>query len=156
MSHSEKPDSELGLDALRERFSRILPVHLDRFLGAMGATRSRKDPILVRTTTPVSFVPAESDPTAAESLRFGGNARNFKPGYARSDAETTPPLIYSGQISSVTSPALNVLPTGNICPSGKILKTGMASNQTTRTDSDSTREKISDASFSPQSLRMNF
>lgn len=58
---------------------------------------------------------SESSPTAAESLRSGAAAArcNFKPGHARSD-------------SGSSSPALNVLPTGNICPSGKILKTGMA------------------------------
>ncbi|KAI9083819.1 hypothetical protein K1719_034287 [Acacia pycnantha] len=124
MSHSEKPDSELGLDALRERFSRIRVLRGEQ----AGFSRARS------WVAGFAIAHTESDPPAAESLRSGGNARNFKPGYARSDAETTPPLIYSGQISSVTSPALNVLPTGNICPSGKILKTGMASNQTTRTD----------------------
>ena len=75
---------------------------------------------------------SESSPTAAESLRSGGTARNFKSGQARSDSGSTP-LIYSGQ-SSVNSPPLNVLPTGNICPSGKILKTGMAANRSHRTD----------------------
>ncbi|XP_060187752.1 TPR repeat-containing thioredoxin TTL1-like [Lycium barbarum] len=51
-------------------------------------------------------------------------ARGFKPGHARS---------YSSGGSSVNSPQLNALPTGNICPSGKILKTGMAS-KSTKTD----------------------
>lgn len=49
----------------------------------------------------------------------------FKPGHNRSDSAGSHPLIHSGS-SSVTSPALNVLPTGNICPSGRVLKTGMA------------------------------
>ncbi|PON32995.1 N-terminal acetyltransferase A, auxiliary subunit [Parasponia andersonii] len=76
---------------------------------------------------------SESSPTAAESLRSGGTARNFKAGQARSDSGSTP-LIYSGQ-SSVNSPALNVLPTGNICPSGKVLKTGMmATHRSHRSD----------------------
>ncbi|KAL6954149.1 hypothetical protein U1Q18_047967, partial [Sarracenia purpurea var. burkii] len=62
----------------------------------------------------------ESSPTAA------GGSRGFKqPSHGRSDSGSSHPLIYSGG-SSVTSTALNVLPTGNICPSGKILKTGMA------------------------------
>lgn len=56
----------------------------------------------------------ESSPTA-----------RFKPGHRRSDSCGSHPLIYSGS-SSVTSPPMNVLPTGNICPSGKILKTGMS------------------------------
>lgn len=49
----------------------------------------------------------------------------FKPGHTRSDSCGSHPPMYSGS-SSVTSPPMNVLPTGNICPSGKILKTGMA------------------------------
>ncbi|XAR56475.1 hypothetical protein NMG60_11036981 [Bertholletia excelsa] len=57
----------------------------------------------------------EGSPTA-------GGSRGFRPGHVRSD---------SG--SSVSSPALNVLPTGNICPSGKILKTGMA-RRSSKTD----------------------
>ncbi|VVA16575.1 PREDICTED: TPR [Prunus dulcis] len=76
---------------------------------------------------------SESSPTAAESVRSAGNTRNFKPGHTRSDSGSTHPLIYSGQ-SSVNSPPLNVLPTGNICPSGKILKTGMVPNRSSRTD----------------------
>lgn len=66
-----------------------------------------------------------------------------KPGHARSDSGSVSvsghPLIYSGQSShqsSVSSPPPNVLPTGNICPSGKILKTGigLTSNRSSRTD----------------------
>lgn len=76
---------------------------------------------------------SESSPTAAESLRSGGTARNFKTGQARSDSGSSTPLIYSGQ-SSVNSPPLNVLPTGNICPSGKILKIGMTANRSQRSD----------------------
>ncbi|KAH7544038.1 hypothetical protein JRO89_XS15G0090300 [Xanthoceras sorbifolium] len=70
----------------------------------------------------------ETSPTAT---------RNFKPGHNRSDSGSTHPSIYSGHHqSSVNSPPLNVLPTGNICPSGRILKTGMGltSNRSTRTD----------------------
>ncbi|KAK9269045.1 hypothetical protein L1049_000813 [Liquidambar formosana] len=69
---------------------------------------------------------SESSPTAAESLRSGGGTRNFKPGHTRSDSGGGhQPLIYGGSVNS-PPPAVNVLPTGNICPSGKILKTGMA------------------------------
>ncbi|KAL0399462.1 UNVERIFIED_CONTAM: TPR repeat-containing thioredoxin TTL1 [Sesamum radiatum] len=66
---------------------------------------------------------AESSPSAA---------RNLKSVHTRSDSAGSHPLIYSGS-GSVTSPAVNVLPTGNICPSGRILKTGMAS-RSTKTD----------------------
>ncbi|GLU15284.1 hypothetical protein SLE2022_317860 [Rubroshorea leprosula] len=69
----------------------------------------------------------------SESSPTGPN-RNLKTGHARSDSGTTAhPLIYSGQ-GSVTSPPLNALPTGNICPSGKVLKAGIAANRSTRTD----------------------
>ncbi|KAL2245476.1 TPR repeat-containing thioredoxin TTL1 [Sesamum indicum] len=66
---------------------------------------------------------AESSPSAP---------RNLKSVHTRSDSAGSHPLIYSGS-GSVTSPAVNVLPTGNICPSGRILKTGMAS-RSTKTD----------------------
>ncbi|XVF88028.1 hypothetical protein PTKIN_Ptkin19aG0016400 [Pterospermum kingtungense] len=70
---------------------------------------------------------SETSPTAS--------TWNTKPAQTRSEcnATTTHPLIYSGQ-SSVNSPPINVLPTGNICPSGKILKTGMSVNRTSRND----------------------
>ncbi|KAL1350048.1 hypothetical protein HN51_026504 [Arachis hypogaea] len=75
---------------------------------------------------------SENSPTATG----GGNTRILKPGQARSDS------IYSGQnggsssssSSAVNSPPLNVLPTGNICPSGRIVKTGMAANRSSRSD----------------------
>ncbi|XVF18675.1 hypothetical protein REPUB_Repub11eG0043200 [Reevesia pubescens] len=70
---------------------------------------------------------SETSPTAS--------TRNIKPCQTRSESNTTTthPLIYSGQ-SSVNSPPVNVLPTGNIYPSGKILKTGMAVSRSSRTD----------------------
>ncbi|KAM1256820.1 hypothetical protein ACFX2I_030877 [Malus domestica] len=73
---------------------------------------------------------SESSPTAADSARSAGNTRSFKPGHTMC---STHPLIYSGQ-SSVSSPPPSVLPTGNICPSGKFLKTGMVPNRSSRTD----------------------
>ncbi|GFZ12403.1 tetratricopetide-repeat thioredoxin-like 1 [Actinidia rufa] len=72
----------------------------------------------------------ESSPTSA--------SRAFKPGHRSSDSGSSHPnpnqnpLIYSGA-TSLNSPPLNVLPTGNICPSGKILKTGMA-GRSSKTD----------------------
>ncbi|XP_058095621.1 TPR repeat-containing thioredoxin TTL1-like isoform X2 [Magnolia sinica] len=68
---------------------------------------------------------SEGSPTAAESAR---SARGLRPGHLRSNSAGTP-LIYSGGSggsSSVNSPNAVCLPTGNICPSGKIGKTGMA------------------------------
>ncbi|KAL7249670.1 hypothetical protein ACSBR1_011787 [Camellia fascicularis] len=60
------------------------------------------------------------------SPKSAGGSRCFRTGPGNPDSGNTQPLIYSGG-SSVNSPPFNVLPTGNICPSGKILKTGMAS-----------------------------
>lgn len=78
---------------------------------------------------------SEGSPTAGDSVRSGANARTFKPGHNRSDSGNTHPLSYSGQAqSAVNSPPPNVLPTGNICPSGKILKTGMTPNRSSRSD----------------------
>lgn len=70
---------------------------------------------------------------SSESSPTGPN-RDLKPGHKRSDSGTSShPLIYSGQ-SSATSPPINVLPTGNICKSGRVLKSGMTVNRTSRTD----------------------
>ncbi|XP_059442433.1 TPR repeat-containing thioredoxin TTL1 [Corylus avellana] len=187
MSHSGKPISEPGLDALNDRFRDSLSCEVNKpdfrelDLGSpvsplrirhAGPTSSGLTATTTTTTTTTSSSssssgslsgrngqnqPAkrpdsgpnnhsgelsgssESSPTAGDSLRSSATARNFKPGHNRSDSGSTPPLIYSGQShaqiqSSVNSPLLNVLPTGNICPSGKILKTGMAQNRSSRTD----------------------
>ncbi|CAL0310184.1 unnamed protein product [Lupinus luteus] len=70
-----------------------------------------------------------STETSPNNARGGSGS---KPGHARSNSGTAAPLIYSGQ--SVNSPVLNVLPTGNICPSRRIVRTGMAANRSTRSD----------------------
>ncbi|GAB4849399.1 hypothetical protein Ancab_004195 [Ancistrocladus abbreviatus] len=75
------------------------------------------------------------------SPTIGGGPRTATPGHGRSDSSGGSvggqPLIYSSGSNgggSVNSPQVNVLPTGNICPSGRILKTGMATRQSARTD----------------------
>ncbi|KAF9589190.1 hypothetical protein IFM89_019699 [Coptis chinensis] len=101
----------------------------------------------------------ESSPTAVDSIRSavtrgsnklgGGHKRSV----STASGNTIPPLIYSGggggsgSVSSsgsgcgnvgvggmVNSPIVNALPAGNICPSGKILKTGMATRSSSRKD----------------------
>lgn len=79
----------------------------------------------------------ESHPAAVDSPVSLGQ-RNWKPGHRRSGSGQ---LIFSsgsaggsGGGSSATSPITNVLPTGNICPSGKLGKTGMMSRSTPRSD----------------------
>ena len=57
----------------------------------------------------------EHSPIATESQRATGNAWNLNSSLARSDSEITLPFIHSSR-SSVNSPPLSVLPTGNIYP----------------------------------------
>ncbi|GMN53971.1 hypothetical protein TIFTF001_023083 [Ficus carica] len=79
--------------------------------------------------------------------------QNFKPGHRRS-VSAGPPLIYAGgsfsngggggvgsgngatssSSSSSSSSAANLFPSGNICPSGKVLKTVMGSRAASKTD----------------------
>lgn len=154
MSHSGKPVSELGLNSLGDRLAESLSCEANKPDFRELDLGSPVSPLRTRLATATSSsssssgsvsgrngpgpgpshplaarrsdsgpntshsgelsVSSESSPTAAESLRSSGcGGRNFKPGHARSD-------------SGSSSPALNALPTGNICPSGKILKTGIA------------------------------
>ncbi|KAI3675025.1 hypothetical protein L1987_84606 [Smallanthus sonchifolius] len=61
---------------------------------------------------------------------FTYSVGGVKSGHSRSESGTP---IFSGG-SSATSPAVNVLPTGNICPPGRVLKTGMMSNRSSKPD----------------------
>ncbi|KAM7252159.1 hypothetical protein ACFE04_024042 [Oxalis oulophora] len=69
------------------------------------------------------------------------STRNFKPGHARSNSGSGPGFGYPlghPQSTTVNSPPPpqppNVLPTGNICPLGKILKPVITQNRSVRTD----------------------
>lgn len=83
---------------------------------------------------------AESHPAGTDGAGSFGQ-RNWRPGHRRSGSG---PLIFSGGSgggsggsggsSSATSPLTNVLPAGNICPSGRIGKTGMMCRSTARSD----------------------
>ncbi|XWS10082.1 hypothetical protein CRYUN_Cryun39dG0045100 [Craigia yunnanensis] len=159
MSHLEKPGTELGsleklADQLRDSLSYDAnkPDFRELDLGSpVSPLRTRQQGLTLTTTTTSSSSSSsgsvngsnaivrrfESGPnnhseelsgSSETSLTF--STRNIKSDQTRSESNTTPthPLVYSGQ-SSVNSPPLNVLPTGNICPSGKILKTGMAVNR---------------------------
>ncbi|KAA8526297.1 hypothetical protein F0562_008500 [Nyssa sinensis] len=102
----------------------------------------------------------ETSPTTSETLRSVATPRNSKPGHRRSNS-SGPPLIYSGSGSyynssssssgsttntgggscggagganSVSSPNTIMYPSGNICPSGKILKSNMGCRTSNRTD----------------------
>lgn len=111
--------------------------------GSSGSVTGRTghNPVVKRSDSGEQSGSSENNsPTAA-----GNVSRSFKPG-SRSDSGTSQPLIYSGQTqrspssssstSAVNSPPLNVLPTGNICPSGRVLKTGMAASASRSSRSD--------------------
>ncbi|KAF4386536.1 inactive TPR repeat-containing thioredoxin TTL3 [Cannabis sativa] len=101
---------------------------------------------------------SETSPSVHESHRSASATRNFKPGHRRS-VSAGPPLIYSGGSFSAINSASNggggiggggsgntatsspsnsggstIFPSGNICPSGKVLKSGMGSRTSTKTD----------------------
>ena len=103
-------------------------------------------------------VSSETSPSAPDSHRSNSTTRNLKPGHRRS-VSAGPPLIYSGgsfstvstvttasngggggggcgnsATSSISSSGANIFPSGNICPSGKVLKTGMGSRTATKTE----------------------
>ncbi|XP_042028826.1 TPR repeat-containing thioredoxin TTL1-like [Salvia splendens] len=153
MSAKIKP--ELGLDSLSDRLRNTLtyaqpdcaaaadankPDFRELDLGSpVSPLRTRTAAATTTTTTtttsssssssgsvsgrnPNPIPPRKSDSNSGElSAESSPSAtRSFKPGHTRSDSTGSHP-------GSVSSPPLNVLPTGNICPSGRILKTGMAS-----------------------------
>ncbi|VFQ98706.1 unnamed protein product [Cuscuta campestris] len=80
-----------------------------------------------------NLVPKRSDLShsgeLSGSVDSSPRARVSKPVHTRSKSVATHPLIYSGGNSSI-SPAVRTLPAGNICPSGKVLTTGMATRDT--------------------------
>ncbi|XP_020231359.1 TPR repeat-containing thioredoxin TTL1 [Cajanus cajan] len=155
MSHSSgKPVSDVvAIDAFADRFRETLkcdntnkPDFRELDLGSpVSPLRTRAPAASTSSSSSGSFsgrtgpgpVPRKPDNSNTNSNNnnsgeLSGSSENSpKPGHARSDSGSAPaPLIYSGQ--TVTSPPMNVLPTGNICPSGKILK--MAPNRSGRSD----------------------
>ncbi|KAI9085902.1 hypothetical protein K1719_031979 [Acacia pycnantha] len=170
MSHSEKPISEIGLDALNHRFHDSLsceankPDFRELDLGSPVSPLRTRHSVPTASASGLTTTSSSSSSSGSVSGRNGykpaakrsdydpnnhsgelsgsgensptaaGNARNFKSPQARSDSKSTQPLIYSGQSSSVNSPPPNFLPAGNICPSGKILKTAAAASRSSKTD----------------------
>ncbi|XP_047311350.1 TPR repeat-containing thioredoxin TTL1-like [Impatiens glandulifera] len=153
MSHlNNNPVSNLGLDEMSDRFRDSLttsdkndnkPDFRELDLGSPVSPLRNRHRALINTTTTTSSSSSSSGSVSGRNAPSqpqrksdsgelsgildsggGGSSRGLK-GHARSSSANSYPLIYSGG-SSATSP-LNVPPTGNICPSGRILKTGMAS-----------------------------
>ncbi|GFP79615.1 tpr repeat-containing thioredoxin ttl1 [Phtheirospermum japonicum] len=114
-SQSGKNKQDLGLASLSDRLRNAL-THGE---GDGGVNVNKPDFRELDLGSPVSPL----------RTRTGGG-----PTATATTATTSSSSSSSGSGSgSVTSPAVNVLPTGNICPSGRILKTGMAS-RSTKTD----------------------
>ncbi|KAK2986607.1 hypothetical protein RJ640_004363 [Escallonia rubra] len=152
MSHTGKPISGLGLDKVTDRFRESVtcddtnkPDFRELDLGSpISPLRVRSNGPAVSSSSSSSsgsmsgrngFNPVQKRPDSGGNSHSGelsgsvessptfspGGSRGFKPGHRRSDSGS-----FSVGSGTVNSPAVNVLPTGNICPSGKILKTGMA------------------------------
>ncbi|KAE9592876.1 hypothetical protein Lal_00029436 [Lupinus albus] len=132
-----KPDSrQLGLDSpispLRTRHHRSATATATSSSSSSGSSgsvsgRTGLNPVSKRSNSvDLSGSSEYNSPTAAA----GNVPRSFKSGSSSSQ-----PLIYSGQShrspalssSTVNSPPPNVLPAGNICPSGRVPKSSMAS-----------------------------
>ncbi|PSS05862.1 TPR repeat-containing thioredoxin like [Actinidia chinensis var. chinensis] len=139
MSHSRKPSSELGLDSLSNRFRNTLicdnntnkPDFRELDLG------SPVSPLRTRHSGPSGLTTSSSSSSGSVSGRrrsdSGGLSHSSElSGSVESSKPRSDPLTHPG-LGSVNSPALNVLPAGNICPSGKILKTVMA-GRSSKTD----------------------
>ncbi|ESQ30089.1 hypothetical protein EUTSA_v10011281mg [Eutrema salsugineum] len=82
----------------------------------------------------VRHAPVIGRSDSVRGSQSGSSSGNLRTSQARSDSVTSnsQPLVSSSSQSSATSPAptpANVLPTGNICPSGKIQITGMTQSR---------------------------
>ncbi|XP_047323652.1 TPR repeat-containing thioredoxin TTL1-like [Impatiens glandulifera] len=154
MSQSEKPISDLGLNEMTDRLTSDKNDNKPDFrkldLGSpVSPLFNRQRPLLTTTTSSSSSssgsVSAQNAPSQPprksnsgdlsgllDSLPTVGSSRGGRKGHVRSNSASSYPLIYSGGSSATSSP-INALPTGNICPSGRILKTGMAS-RSSKTD----------------------
>ncbi|KAK7313128.1 hypothetical protein VNO77_37561 [Canavalia gladiata] len=152
MSHSGKPISELGLsdrfrdslscsDANKPDFreldlgSPVSPLR-SRYHSAATSSSSSGSSGSVSGRNDIYPVPKRSDSgELSGSSDTNSPTRTSKPGHRRSDSGQSQ---RSPSSSAVNSPPLNVLPTGNIVPSGRVLKIGMAtaaaSSRSSRTD----------------------
>ncbi|KFK37110.1 hypothetical protein AALP_AA4G214100 [Arabis alpina] len=120
----------------------------------LDLVNSPVSPLMPRVSPSSSATPTSSSGSSGsasgkpEITTSGSGMRNLKPGHRRSSSTGTP-LIFSGSsfysantgtnggngaTSAVSPSSTNVLPAGNICPSGRILKTGMATRVSNRTE----------------------
>lgn len=145
MAHSGNPIFEISLtDRLRNSSLNSTEDGTDinkpdfRELDLGSSTRPNGFTFITSTSSSSSSSGSMSGPNRFNTNHSGElsgsveSSRRFKPGHTRSRSDSHP-LIYSGR-SSVNSPAINSFPTGNICPSGKILKTAVPSSKPLKTD----------------------
>ncbi|XP_012477068.1 TPR repeat-containing thioredoxin TTL1 isoform X1 [Gossypium raimondii] len=154
MSDLGKPVTERGgfeklPDQLRDSLSYDFnkPDFRELDLGSpVSPLRTRQSGLTMTTTTSSSSSSSGSVSGRNGSIVTGRRYEsriNNNSGELSGSNETSPTvstrILKPGQIRSepnipVSSPSVNVLPTGNICSSGKILKTGMAVNRSSRPD----------------------
>ncbi|CAO2836208.1 unnamed protein product [Amaranthus hypochondriacus] len=160
MANTGKPISDLGIETLSDRLKdssiNNKPDFRELDLGSpVSPLRTRTNvpnPTSLTTTTTTSSSSGSSGSFPGRNVvnpvpkshsgELTGSTETtprIRPGHKRSDScgsTGSHPLIYSGGGgSSVNSPPLNALPTGNICPSGRTIKPGMvAARPVTRTD----------------------
>ncbi|GER29168.1 tetratricopeptide repeat-containing family protein [Striga asiatica] len=141
----DKPDfRELDLFSpatpLRTRSAGGLPTAAATTVTATSSSSSSSGSVTGRTSTvPNSHLPRRSGPDpnshsgelSVESSPSPA-ARSFRPGHTRSRSCGSHHMLFTGS-GSVSSPPTNVVPTGNICPSGRVLKSCIA-NRATKPD----------------------
>ncbi|XP_060209263.1 TPR repeat-containing thioredoxin TTL1-like [Lycium barbarum] len=149
MSNSRNPISEMCLvDGLTDRFRNSLNYTEPNNNGSTDINKpdfkelDLGSPVSTLPTRPATSTTSSSSSSGSMSGQnpnrvnpnYSGelsgsveSSRRFKPGHTRSRSDSYP-LIYSGK-SSVSS-----FPIGNICPSGKILKTTIPSNKSAKND----------------------
>ncbi|RDX69979.1 TPR repeat-containing thioredoxin TTL1, partial [Mucuna pruriens] len=156
MSHSTKPVSELGLsdrfrdslscsDANKPDFreldlgspvSTLRPRHHHSAATSSGSTSSSGSTGSGSAQTGSKLVSKKSHSgELSGSSETNSPNRTPKPGHRRSNSAQSQRSPSSSSSAAVNSPPLNVLPAGNICPSGRVLKaTAVAASRSSRTD----------------------
>ncbi|KAG6424460.1 hypothetical protein SASPL_114878 [Salvia splendens] len=136
-SFSGKPTSELGLEALSNGLTNTLTIYKDEKNGVClnkpDFRELEASPATTTTTTSSSSSGSVSVPTKPHSTHSAelsvesspSTARNLRSGHTRSRSCGSHHLIFSGSGSVSSPPPATVAPTGNICPSGRISKTGL-------------------------------
>ncbi|KAI3685393.1 hypothetical protein L6452_34635 [Arctium lappa] len=119
MSHSNKPVSELGFDnnTLSDRLRKSLTTDDNKPNFRELDSGSPISPLRVEQTVSTS-----SNSFGSVSGRTLGNGLHVRSS------------VKSGHVRSESGGGTTIFTGGNICPSGRVLKTGMISNRTLKSD----------------------